>query len=90
MIIKPITTHISRTLIESGLWHIEKYLRRYGVDQAAQDMAPLIWYIETGRASVDFIRGVILESKPYMIGRKLHEGGSYDEVILRLTKYLSL
>lgn len=81
--------HISRTLIETGLWHIERYLlQKYGSSQAAQDIAPLKWYIGTGRASVDFIRAALLIAKPFMIGRKLHQGGSYDEVIRRLTDYL--
>ena len=80
---------VNRVSIETGLWHIQRYLMgRYGVDQAAQDIAPLSWYIGTGRASVDFIRAV-LTGKHFMIARKLHEGGTYDEVIQRVKKYLN-
>lgn len=79
---------VNRVSIETGIWHIQRYLmERYGVDQAEQDVAPLAWYIGTGRASVDFIRA-ILTGKPFMIARKLHEGGTYDEVIQRVKDYL--
>lgn len=79
---------VNRVSIETGLWHIQRYLmERYGVDQAVQDITPLSWYIGTGRASVDFIRAV-LTGKHFMIARKLHEGGTYDEVIQRVKKYL--
>lgn len=74
--------------VESGLWQIQRYLmKRYGVDQSSQDISPLSWYIVTGRASVDFIRAV-LTAKPFMIARKLHEGGTYDEVIRRVKDYI--
>lgn len=74
--------------VQEGLWRIERYLiDRYGMDQAEQDVSPLAWYIGTGRASVDFIRAV-LAAKPFMIARKLHEGGSYDEAMARVKKYL--
>ena len=84
--LKPIS--ISRTAIETGLWAIQRYLmQHYGVDQSYRDMAPLNWYME--RASLDFIRAV-LTAKPFMIARKLHMGGSYDEVIKRLKIYLNI
>ena len=84
--LKPIS--INRTSIETGLWAIQRYLmQRYGVDQSYRDMAPLNWYME--RASLDFIRAV-LTAKPFMIARKLHEGGSYDEVIERVKAYLNI
>lgn len=79
---------INRTSIETGLWAIQRYImQHYGVDQSAQDIAPLAWYIETGRANTEFIRAV-LTAKPFMIARKLHEGGTYDEVIQRVKDYL--
>lgn len=74
--------------IECGLWSIERTLLwKYGTQQAKQDMAPLSWYISTGRASVDFIRR-LLYAKPFMVARKLHKGGSYDEVIERVKQYI--
>ena len=81
-------TYISWTLIDNQLWAVKKYLMpRVGVDQAAQDVAPLNWYIGTGRASVEFMRAFV-QAKAYMIGRVLHKGGSYDEAIRRVKEYL--
>ena len=88
MTIRPANTYLSATLIETGLWHIERYLlQKYGSAQAARDMEPLKWYIATGRASTEFI-WAILTAKPFMIGRLLHKGGSVDEAIQRLKKYV--
>ena len=79
---------INNTSIDTGLWHIQRYLmERYGCDTAALDMAPLRWYIDTGRASVDIIRRILM-TKPFMIGRLLHKGGSYDDVIRRVLAYI--
>lgn len=88
MKITPHTISVSRTAIETGLWHIERYLMdKYGLRQAQVDMAPLKWYIGTDRAPLDFVR-LVLGAKPFMVARKLHEGGSYDEAIKRLKRYL--
>ncbi len=79
---------INATSIETGLWAIRRYgMQHYGVDQSYQDIAPLAWYISTGRASVDFTRAV-LTAKPFMVARKLHEGGTYDEAIQRVKTYV--
>lgn len=84
--LKPIS--INAISIETGLWAIQRYgMQHYGVDEAAQDIAPLSWYISTGRASVEFIR-MVLTAKPFMVARKLHEGGSYDEAIQRVMDYI--
>ena len=63
-------------------------MRKYGCEAAERDMEPLHWYINTGRASTQFL-GLMSIRKPYMIGRKLHEGGSYDEVINRVKQYVN-
>jgi hypothetical protein len=79
---------VSYTAVDNKLWEIEKVLmNKYGCDAAAREGAPLRWYIETGRASLDFLHA-LLEAKPFMIARKLHEGGSYDEAIARVRKYI--
>ena len=79
---------IGPVAVETGLWHIQRYImQHWGVDQSYQDIAPLAWYINTGRAAPDFIRAV-LTAKPFMVGRKLHEGGTYDEVIQRIKDYI--
>ena len=81
--------HISQTMIECGIWHIKRHLMfKFGERTADIDIAPLAWYINTGRAPLDFIR-LVLEAKPFMIARKLHEGGSYEEAIQRVKKYLN-
>ena len=88
MEIKSKTISVDAIAIETGLWHIQRYLmQRYGTDESYRDMAPLSWYIYTDRASLDFIRKV-LTAKPFMIARKLHLGGSYDEAIQRIKDYV--
>ena len=67
---------VNATTIDTGLWDIQRYgMQHYGVDEAARDISPLKWYINTGRASLEFTR-------------KLHEGGSYDEAIQRIKDYI--
>lgn len=74
--------------IEDGLWKIRLFMiKKYGSDCAYRDFAPLEWYVNTGRACLPFLRK-LFECKPFMIARKLHEGGSYDEVIIRIKKYI--
>lgn len=81
--------YLSRALIESVVWNIKLYLmNKYGISQAESDLAPLSWYIGTGRASREFLL-LLARVKPYMIGRKLHEGGSYNEAIDRVKAYLN-
>lgn len=81
---------LSRTTIETGLWHIQRHLiEKYGINQAERDMAPLHWYISTGRASMQFLHA-LLDAKPFIVARKLHEGGSDQEVIDRIRRYLRL
>ena len=52
-------------------------------DQANRDVSPLTWYIDTGRASTDFLRR-LLATKPYLIARRLRKGGTYDETLRRI------
>lgn len=70
------------------LWDIKKYLmNKYGVDQAERDIDPLAWYIKTGRASVRFLN-LLYKKKPFLIARKLHGGGSYDDIINSIKVYI--
>ena len=79
---------VSKTVIETGLWYIYRYaLNKWGSHAADFDTAPLFWYVYTGRASGLFLVK-LFNAKPFMIARKLHEGGSYDEAIARVKKYL--
>ena len=69
---------------EATLWVIEKCLRdKHGCDQAERDMDPLVWYIRTGRASLEFLRK-LSRAKAFMVARRLHESGSYEEAIQRV------
>lgn len=79
---------MSYTQIDEYLWQVEKWLmNHYGTGRAQLDIAPLKWYIGTDRAPLDFMRAM-LTKKPYLIAKKLHAGGTYDEAINRLKSYL--
>ena len=77
-----------QTTYESALWMIERSLRqRYGIDQAERDLDPLAWYVRTGRASTEFIKR-LASAKPFMVARRLQEGGSYEDAIRRVKKLI--
>lgn len=81
-------THISRTVLDNYIWNVKLYMmKHYGCNTADREIDPLVWYINTGRASVQFL-GRMIERKPYMIGRLLHKGGSVDEAINRLHEFV--
>ena len=83
------TTSISYLTIEDGLFKVQLHLaKKYGWPQSETDVYPLSWYVSTGRASTEFLRS-LLEAKPYMIARKLHEGGSVQEAVERVKQYLN-
>lgn len=89
MNLRPCFTHVSSTLVDSFILSVDEYLvRKYGYRTAENDIAPLLWYIRTGRASVNFL-GCLTSREAYLIAKRLHEGGSYDEVIDRIKKYLT-
>ena len=72
---------ISKTLIDSYLWSVRKYLwGKCGIDDGDRALSPLEWYVATGRASTEFL-GKLVEVKPFVIGRILLRGGSDSEVI---------
>lgn len=79
---------MSATAIETMLWHIQREIMiRWGVDAGHREIAPLARYINTGRASVDFLRR-LYTAKPFMVARKIHQGGSNDEIIKRVQHYI--
>lgn len=81
-------TTFGRESIDRGLWDIQYCLmRKYGVTISEIESSPLNHYVYSGRASSDFIRH-LLAAKPFMIARKLHEGGSDGDMIRRVKKYL--
>lgn len=74
--------------VDHKLWQVKHYLSlRYGYQTADRDVDPLQWYIVTGRASTNFLQ-LLIKAKPFMIARRLHEGGSYDEAIARVKKLI--
>ena len=81
---------MSYTKIENCIWNIEYFLmKKYGCSAAEREVAPLKWYINTGRASVPFLIN-LLEAKPFVIARALHQGGSDDEIIRRVKAKLNI
>ena len=69
------------------VWHV--LYSKYGVDTADREIDPLAWYINSARASVAFLNALV-QVKPFMIARKLHMGGSYDETVQRIKDYLNI
>jgi len=77
---------MSKTEIETMLWHIQReIMQRHGVDESYRRMAPLNWYVNTGRASVLFLR-LLQNVRPVLIARDLCKGGSDDEILRRVFK----
>ena len=81
-------TYISNTLVNGYMWKIQKYLmQKYGATEAERDISPLQWYINTGRASADFLLKLV-NTKSYLIAKILHNGGSDSEIIKRIKNYI--
>lgn len=81
---------ISPENVENAMWRIQMDLmRRHGLsfDRAAQLMGPLHWWVHTGRASTDFLHGLIV-AKPFVISRRLIAGGSDEEIIKQIKKVI--
>lgn len=77
---------MSRTMIDTMLWHIQREIMlRHGVADSDRDMAPLNWYISTGRACAEFLERLIM-ARPVLVARDLHKGGSYEDAINRICK----
>ena len=62
-------------------------MKKYGVDCADRDIYPVSWYINTGRATLTFIR-LLKNAKTFMICNRLHKGGSVDETLQRIFKLI--
>ena len=79
---------VNRNTIDTCIWNIKKVLmEKYGCTAADREIAPLVWYINTGRASTLFLEKLI-NAKAYMIARRLHAGGSDMEIIDRIKSYV--
>lgn len=74
--------------IDDYIWKVQKsIMKNHGCTIAENDICPLVWYIDTGRASTLFLKK-LMAAKPFIIARKLHKGGSYDEIIDRIKEYI--
>ena len=64
---------------------------RIGLDASYSVLAPLTWYIGTGRASYEFTARLAAK-KPYRVFQVLHKasGGSYDDAIKAVKLYLGI
>ena len=72
---------MSYTKIDDYLWKVRSYMmRQYGCTTADREIDPLVWYVRTGRATIDFLKR-LYAVKPYIIARILHKGGSHLEAI---------
>lgn len=72
--------------LEIYIFDTYKYLfTRYGTMTANRMIAPLEWWIKTGRASLQECK-LLTEKKPYIIGRILKEkdGQDYTEIITEI------
>lgn len=79
---------VNKNSIDDCIWKIQKVLMtKYGCTAADREIAPLIWHINTGRASTPFLKKLI-DAKPFMVARKLHMGGSDAEIIDRIKAYI--
>lgn len=77
---------ISRTAIENKVWDVRIILiRRHGVDGADMLMHPLTWFVDTGRASVEFLR-TFIESDPYKVADVLANECSTTEATIKALK----
>jgi hypothetical protein len=77
---------MSTTKIDSMLYAIEaELMKRQGVDAAHRALAPLSWYINTGRASTAFLHA-LAAARPVLIARDLAKGGSYEDAVNRVCR----
>lgn len=77
---------VSASGIDNYLWDVRhKCHTTIGVDRGDAACYPLIFYIHTGRASIEFLRKLI-ETSPTRIARILMGGGSDDQIISRIKK----
>lgn len=82
--------NISRCGLDSFLWDVNRAVYdRQGDTRAAENtVSALVWYVNTGRASCDFLRHLFTLS-PRVVANSLMKGGSDLEKIERLKKSIA-
>lgn len=72
--------------IDNYIWDVRRKTREVlGVDRGDLAMHPLTYYINTGRASCEFLHKLVATS-PTRIARILMGGGSDDYIISRIKR----
>ena len=80
------TYTISSTGIDAYIWDVTMSLAaKNGLDAARRMVSPLVYYINTGRASVTFLRGLFSVS-PAKVARILARGGSDNDILAAIKK----
>ncbi len=75
------TYTISLTGIDAYIWDVQKYIMdKAGVDASNRLIYPLKRYINTGRASCEFMRR-LFDVSPLRMSRILMKSGSDDDII---------
>lgn len=82
---------ISHLIIDKYLWDVQDRIMKkhgYSFDQSYNVLYPLSYYINTGRASAEFLHNVQFV-KPFVMARllvKKYEHGTVDECIAAFKK----
>ena len=90
------TDSIALSNMEKYCYEVAKQIRAQAknpdeyisIDRSHLMVSPLWHYIFSGRASADFCHRV-LRIRPFMIARRIREGGSDDEIIDRIKKLVN-
>ena len=82
---------ISRTAIDNAIFSLEKALRKYGRSgrNAAESVA---WYVNTARATTDFLTAFINLSSYRMntLAGKIAKCGTAEDIVAVTKKYLKV
>ena len=84
---------MSREKIENALFNLKMAVWHISDGRTAENLSgDIAWYIQTGRASCDYIRAFCGLSKYRMntLARKIPAGGSTDAIIAASKKYLKI
>lgn len=81
---------VSQSGIDSFLWDVERavYAKIGDTRETENTISALVWYVNTGRASCDFLRELFTFS-PRVVANSLMKGGSDFDKIARIKKALS-
>lgn len=78
---------VSRSGIDSFLWDVNRavYSKLGDTKETENIVSAIVWYVNTGRASSDFLRQIFTFS-PRIIANSLMKGGSDLDKIERIKK----